>query len=289
LKSLGIYNRISRDNLLLLVFLLYILCPSADLIAQENFPIGSRPASLANAVVMESDIWSVSHNQAGLGDYHNFSIGFHHENKYVVPQAALHALALTIPVKPGTFGLSYTYFGYSLYNESKIGLGFGRSFGEKFSAGIQMNYHYIYVSPAYLSGEYENRHALTVEGGIQYKPSPKLRIGIHVFNPSRSHLSPMNTDTLITTLRAGISYSPVEKLWMAIETEKSLSYKLRIKSGIEYKLNKGLSLRTGIITSPFQNSFGLGFNISRINADVAFSHNEILGFMPHFSLQFRLK
>jgi hypothetical protein len=286
---LGIYNRISRNSHLLLVFLLYLFYTSPCIIAQENFPIGSRPAALANAVVMESDIWSVSHNQAGLGDYHNLSIGFHHENKYVVPEAALHALAFTIPVKPGTFGLSYTYFGYSLYNESKIGIAFGRSFGEKFSGGIQLNYHYIFVSPLYLSGEYENRHALTVEGGIQYKPSSTLRIGIHIFNPSRSRLLPTKSDTLGTTLRAGISYSPVEKLWMAIETEKSLSYKLRIKSGIEYQLNKGLFLRTGIITSPFQNTFGLGFNISRINADVAFSHNETLGFMPHFSLQFRLK
>lgn len=284
MKSLGIYNRNSRDYLLLLVFLMYILFPSPYIIAQENFPIGSRPAALANAVVMESDIWSVFHNQAGLGDYHNLSIGFHHENKYVVDEFALHALALTVPVNQGTIGFSYTYFGYPKYNESKIGLGFGKNFGDKFSAGVQVNYHYVYVF-----GEYENRHALTAEGGIQYKPIETIRIGIHVFNPSRSRLSPVDIDTLMTTLRAGFSYSPVEKLWMAIETEKNLDYNLRIKAGIEYEILKGLNLRTGIISHPVQNTFGLGFNISRISADVAFSHNQTLGFMPHFSLQVRLK
>ena len=76
---------------------------------------------------------------------------------------------------------------------------------------------------------------------------------------------------------------------MALETEKSLTQKLRIKSGIEYEIQKGLFLRTGIITHPVQNTFGLGFNISRINADVAFSHHETLGFTPHFSMQVRLK
>jgi hypothetical protein len=289
LKLSGIYNRITRDNFILLAFLLFIPGFFSGIYSQENFSIGSRPAALANAVVMESDIWAVNHNQAGLGDYHNFSIGFHHENKYVVDEFALHALALTVPVKPGTIGFSYTYFGYSRYNESKIGIGFGKSFGEKFSAGIQLNYHYIYASPLYGNGEYENRHALTVEGGIQYKPVKALRIGIHVFNPSRSSLSPTKIDTLVTTLRAGISFSPIEKLWMSLETEKSLRYNLRIKSGIEYQLNKGLFLRTGILTHPFQNTFGLGFCISRINADVAFSHNETLGFMPHFSMQYRIK
>jgi hypothetical protein len=284
LKLLRIYSRRWGDHLLLPVFLLFILIYTPLAFTQENFPIGSRAAALANAVVMDTGIWSVSHNQAGLGDYHYLSIGFHNENKYVIPEAALHALALTLPVRLGTFGLSYTYFGYSKYNENKIGLGFGKKLGPKLSAGIQLNYHYVFVIE-----EYESRHAVTVEGGIQYKPIPTIRMGLHLFNPSRSHLSPTNMDTLSTTLRAGISYSPFKKLWMAVETEKSLDYNLRIKSGIEYEIYDGLYLRTGIITHPVQNTFGLGFNIKRINADVAFSHDPILGFTPHFSFDVRLK
>jgi len=284
LNLYGKYSRIFGGFSLSPVFLSFFLFFSHFLFAQENFPVGSRPAALANAVVMESDIWSVSHNQAGLGDYHNFSIGFHHENKYIVDEFSLHSLALTLPVKPGTFGLSYTYFGYPKYNESKVGLAFGKNFGDRFSAGVQMNYHYVYIA-----GEYDSRNALTVEGGIQYKPAETIRIGIHVFNPTRSRLSPANLDTLSTTLRAGVSYSPVKKLWMAIETEKSLNNNLRLKSGIEYEILEGLSLRTGIVTHPVQNTFGLGFNIGRINADVAFTHTEILGFTPHFSMQVRLR
>jgi hypothetical protein len=233
---------------------------------------------------MDSGLWSVSHNQAGLGNYHNLGIGFHHENKFLVEEYALHAIVLTVPVRPGTFGFTYNYFGYPIYNQSKIGIAFGKSFGGKFSAGVQLNYHFIYVE-----GEYENLHALTVEGGIQYQPTRTLRIGVHLFNPSRSRLLPVDTDTLITTMRAGISYSPLEKLWMAIETEKSLNYNLRIKSGIEYEVLNGLYLRTGFVTNPVQNTFGLGFKISRINADVAFSHSQTLGFTPHFSMHVRLK
>jgi hypothetical protein len=284
LTNSGKYSSTITDKLQLLALLLFIPAISYTLCAQENFPVGSRAAALANAVVMESDVWSVSHNQAGLGDYHNLSIGFHHENKYVVDEFSLHSLALTVPVKQGTFGFSYTYFGYPKYNESKVGIAFGKSFGEKISAGIQVNYHYVYVA-----GEYDNRHALTAEGGVQYKPIPALRIGIHIFNPTRSRLAPTNIDTLATTLRAGISYTPVEKLWMALETEKSINNNYRLKSGIEYELLKGLHVRTGIITHPVQNTFGLGFNISRISADVAFSHNQTLGFTPHFSMQVRLK
>lgn len=284
MKHPGIYNKRPCKIDLFRVLLLFFLNPSLLIFAQENFPIGSRAAALANAVVMESGIWSVYHNQAGLGDFQDFSIGFHHENKYVVPEAPLHALVLTLPAKPGTFGFSYTYFGYSKYNENKIGLAFGKKLSETFFAGIQLNYHYVYVL-----GEYENQHALTIEGGIQYKPIPALRIGVHLFNPSRSQLLPLNTDTLNTTLRAGISYSPVEKLWMAIETEKCLKDYLRLKFGLEYEVYEGLYLRTGLRTYPIQNTFGLGFKIKRINADAAFSHDPILGFLPHISFDVKLK
>ncbi|MCB8994606.1 MAG: hypothetical protein H6538_03250 [Bacteroidales bacterium] len=276
------YCRKPGCNLLLPVFLLCFF--SVSLFAQENYPLGSRPAALANTYVMESDIWSVSHNQAGLGDYHKFALGFHHENRYVIEEYSLHAIALTLPVKAATFGLSYTYFGYSAYNESKIGIAYGRNFGDKISAGIQLNYHYEYIS-----GDYQSRHALTVEGGIQYKPLSNMRIGVHVFNPTRAQLSPVNLDTLTTCLRAGLSYSPIEKFWMGVETEKSINYEMRFKSGIEYEVIKGLNLRTGIITAPFQNTFGLGFKISRISGDVAFSHHQTLGFTPHFSMQIELK
>ena len=281
MNLIGRYNINIRKTLFSLFFLLYLPSFYPIVFAQENYPVGSRAAGLANAVVMESDIWSVNHNQAGLGDYHHFSLGFHHENKYIVDEFSLHSIALTVPVNPGTIGLNYTYFGYPQYNESKFGLGFGKSFGDKFSAGVQLNLHYVYIA-----GEYDNRKALTVEGGIQYKPIESVRIGVHIFNPTRSKLAPSYLDTLNTTVRAGISYSPVKKLWLAIETDKSLNYHLRLKSGIEYEILHGLSLRTGIVTHPVQNTFGLGFKIKKVNADLAFTHNEILGFTPHFSMEF---
>lgn len=251
------------------------------LYSQFNFPLGSRPAALANTYVMESDIWSVSHNQAGLGSYKHFAIGFHHENRFIVKEQSLHALALIVPVKSGTFGLSYSYFGFKEYNESKIGLGFGRTFGKRFSAGIQLNLHYLF-----LIEDYGNRNSLTVEGGLQYKPVDKIAFGLHVFNPTMSTISPYKQDTIPTTMRTGISFKPYKNLWLGFETEKSLDTELRLKGGIEYQVIESLFIRTGIITSPVQNTFGLGYEISWAKADIAFTRHEILGLTPHFTFQF---
>jgi len=269
-----------RMNLLTVIMLLL----SFSSFAQENFPLGSRPAALANAYVMESDLWSVFHNQAGLGSYNHFAIGFHNENKFLLKESSLHALALTLPVKPGTIGFSYSYFGFEKYNESKIGLGFGKTFGEKFSAGVQLNFHRIFQPT-----EYGNRNSLSIEGGIQYKPVNSVTLGLHIFNPTGTKISAYERDTIPTILRAGLSYKPYEKLWLGLETEKTLDSELKVKAGVEYRLLESLFLRTGIVTNPIRSSFGLGYQISKISADIAFTRDETLGFLPHFTFRFQFR
>ncbi len=249
----------------------------------DNYPLGTRAAALSNAYVMEADLWSVHHNQAGLGFQPKMAIGFHHENRFVVKEYSLHAVGFILPVRPGTFGISYSYFGYPVYNESKVGIGFGRQFGSGFSAGVQVNYHHNY-----LEGEFGNRNALTVEGGMQYQPGEILKFGIHLFNPTRSTISAPDTDTIPTTFRAGMSVQPLEKLTVFTQGEVRINQPSRFMAGVEYQLIQALDLRGGLVTNPFMTSFGIGYEINRISSDIAFTRHEILGFTPHFSFQVKL-
>lgn len=274
----GIIIRVKFFLLLLLSLLFtYPLYSQSD-----NFTLGSRAAALGNAYSMESGLWSVHHNQAGLGFYPHLAIGFHHENKFVVPENNLHAVGFTFPVNAGTFGLSYSYFGYSAYNESKLGLGFGKQFGNGFAAGVQINYHHNY-----LQGEFGNRNSFTVEGGVQYKAGENVILGAHLFNPTRSRIS-YDQDTIPTVFRTGASIRPLNELVVLFQVEKRLDRKLRIQSGLEYKILSSLYLRGGFMTQPFTTTFGIGYEIGKISADVAFSRHPVLGFTPHFSLQAKL-
>ena len=84
----------------------------------DNYLLGARFAAMGNASVMIPDLWSLSHNQAGLGWGRSTSAGFHFENKFVIPQYSLSAAGIAIPVKPGTLGVMIYYFGYSKYPKS---------------------------------------------------------------------------------------------------------------------------------------------------------------------------
>ncbi len=255
--------------------------------AHDNYLTGARYAGMGNVGVMCTDLWSVSYNQAGLGFYNHLSAGFYHENRFALSELALHSLAISLPTGTGTFGLNCTYFGYSLYNESKVGLGFGKSLTDKFSAGLQFNWLNTHIED-----ETGNIGAMTIEAGILAKPVKNLSIGFHIYNPTASHFSSHSLkEPIPVIIRFGVGYEYREKLFIALETEKDIEKDPAFfKAGIEYKIIQNLYARMGVMISNLvYHSAGLGLILKRIKIDFAFSHHQILGYTPHFSLQYTIK
>ncbi len=267
--------------------IIFILIPgflflyTDSLSANNNYPLGSRAAAMGNAAVAISDLWAVHHNQAGLAALSSFQAGFHHENKFMVPEFGLQALALALPVKPGTIALSYTYFGFSKYNESKLGLAFGRRFGESFSAGIQVNYLHTYIAD-----DFGDNSSLTVEGGFIAQPVTGLFIAAHIYNPNRTKIQTYYNEPVPTILRFGLAGLLGDRILAVFEAEMETAQKAVYKAGVEMGVLGSLYLRTGISSSPVQSSFGIGYILNRLVADLAFTNHQILGFTPHFTISY---
>jgi len=243
----------------------------------ENYLPGSRFAAMANASVMIPDIWSVSHNQAGLAYLQKINISFHYENRFIVPEYGLKAVAASIPTKPGSFGFSFNYFGYSKYHETKTGLAYSKLFGNKFSAGVQINYHTVFISE-----NYGKSYAISVEGGFMYQPVENLFIGAHIFNPSRSKYNTLDGDEYLpVSFRFGVGYNLVNRVMLALETQKEINFPAIWKLGIEFEALENLYLRGGLNSYPTGGSFGIGYEIVGLRADLAFSFHPQLGFTPH--------
>jgi hypothetical protein len=262
-----------------LIFIFGLGLPSTLLAGNYNYPVGARSASLAYASVSLTDLWSSFNNQAGLAWLRAPSIGFHYENRFLVKEYALHAGVFAMPLKPGTGALSYRYFGYSKYHESKIGLAFARKFSKSFSAGVQLNYHQTYLAEGY--GIY---NALSVEVGLIFKPVENLSIGVHAFNPNRAHSNVTSNEYIPTVFRLGAGYNLLGKAALFFETEKDLDLKPVYKGGIEVKAIENLDLRIGLSTGYMEYTFGVGYHGQLFEFDLAFSHHNILGYTPQASV-----
>ena len=249
----------------------------------DNYPVGARSAGMSHSTVMLSDIWSIYHNQAGMAWVENISFGVHFENMYFVEETSLKSAAFALPVKSGVFGLHFSYFGYSRYNEAKVGLSFAKSIADIVAVGIQLDYFNTNIG-----SEYGNQGAAVAEIGIQARPTENLYIGTHLFNVTRAKIPNYDEEPLPTIFRFGLGYNFFDKLLLTTEIEKDTSFKPIYKVGGEYRLLDNLYLRGGISTAHSRYSFGLGFMFKKIHADLAFSEHDFLGFTTHISMHISL-
>lgn len=249
---------------------------------KENVSIGGRSAGMGNASVTFTDLWSAHNNQAGMAYYKSMAAGVYYENRFMMKEMGQKAFTFVLPVKnSGVFGVNYSNFGYNLYNENKIGLAYAMPFGERVSAGLQLDYIYTHIAE-----DYGNRGAFTFEVGVRAVLIKNLVFAAHIFNPIRAKASKYSEERIPSIIKGGLSYTFSEKALISAEIEKDINYKPVFKAGAEYHIVKPLYVRIGIGTSPLVNTLGVGIEIHKFKIDIATMRHPVLGFSPQMSLSF---
>ncbi len=270
----------------LFIFKLSVL----NLIASDNYPVGARSAGVANASVTYSDLWSAFNNQGGLAQLKGISAGAYYENEFLVPDLSLKSFVFALPAdKAGVFALSATQFGGTLYNETKAGLAYSKQLGEKFSAGIQLDYLSTHIANDDGGYVYGTTNTFTVEGGFIAEPINNLTIGLHIFNPTRAKLAVYNDERVPTSVCFGGSYKFSEKVLLSSEIEKDGGENNIFKAGLEYHIVEQVFLRGGVASNPSLSSFGFGFKLKQLQVDLASTYHQVLGFTPQISLVYNFK
>lgn len=269
-----------KSKLIFLITLLLLLQLQSKA-GNENLPAGARSAAMGNAAVTITDMWAAFQNQAGLAHAKDVQIGVYNQLRYGQKELMHNAFVVAVPVKDiGTFALSASYFGYSVYNEQKIGIAYARSFGKTVSAAMQLNYNGIALNDNY----YGNNSTLTFEAGMRIELTPQLVLGVHAYNPTRSKLSSYNNERIPTTLKLGLAYLFNDKVQVAAEVEKTADVKPIFKTGVEYQFVKNMFLRAGFSTNQNHGYFGIGMQLKQLQINFAASFHQTLGFTPHTDL-----
>ena len=246
-----------------------------------SFMAGARQAGMAHVCVMNSDLWSSFHNQAGLAFNKSLSFGFNYENRFSIKELGTRSAAITIPAGRASFGAVYSHFGYSDFRRQMVGLACGMPLSDIIAAGVQIDYF-----SERTSGEYNNNQMLTCEAGIVISPSENLRLGMHVFNPVPNSI---RKSDMPTALRAGAGVILSKELFAGVETEMSTGHKLVIRTGFEYAAAGKLMMRGGFSTENNSFCFGAGYRAGPSFIDFAFTTHERLGITSSVSIIFILQ
>ena len=117
-----------------LLFIFFIL---------HNISLSAQTAeilSMGNTIAARSGAHAIFGNQAGLATLENSNLLISTERRFNLSELSSHSAGAAIATKAGTFGLAINYFGFSEFNEQKIGLAYARKLGKRFNVGAQVDY-----------------------------------------------------------------------------------------------------------------------------------------------------
>lgn len=270
-----------KRNLFMIGFLLSLLpCHSWEL----SSITGGRASSVGHCSVSFHDFWSIENNPAGLAKYPFISVGISYENRFLLKELSNIDAAFVIPVKIGTFGLSFNRFGFENYNENKIGLSYARAFGPYLKMGLQLDYLSFKFSD-----DYVKRRTVTFGLGLQSDITNDLCLGVYIFNPVNVSLKTLNNERVPIVFRFGFTYKMTKDFTAATEIEYDSDKNLDYRIGLEYNILKDFFIRVGVHTRPATACFGIGYEINRVVIDVAATMNQYTGVSFQSSLIFKIK
>lgn len=263
---------------------LILFCLLSELSFSQISNIIPFSSAIAETSVSDTRNWSAFNNPAMLGFVENPEIGIQFENRYILSALSTKSVQFGLPTKLLNAGLSFSHFGYSLYHEMMLGLGFARNFSDKFALGVQFNYY-----TAFFSASNSYRGALLAQVGLSVKLSSFLNIGFNGFNLFQTNIqTEFVTKRLPSVFSLGSEYffSP-ELLWRT-QIDKEVSSNYRFASGFEYQMLQQLKVKLGAYGSDYLvPCLGLGFKTGALLIDLNCELHPLLGLNTLAAIKYR--
>ena len=265
-----------------LIFLILFSVPK--FLSSQITNIIPSSSSIAQTSVADSHNWSSFNNPAMLGYIEQPELGIHFENRYLLSELSTKSVQLGYSTNAVNAGLSLSYFGYSLYHEMIVGLGFARNFSDKFAMGVQFNYY-----TAFFAASNSYRGALLPQLGLSVRLSPAFSLGFHSFNPFQTNI---DTELIIKRIPSVFSlgteyYFAPELVWRT-QVDKEVSSNYRFATGFEYRMLERMSVKLGAYGSDYLvPCLGVGFNSGRFLIDLNCELHPLLGLNTMAAVKYR--
>ena len=220
-------------------------------------------------------------NPAGLAHTgENLQAGASAEQRFGISDLTMATAGSAYERGLGGFGLQLGSFGFDAYNETRLGVAYGRKLSEKFSIGADFS------AFATSTEGYASTFDITFGLGAQLEIIPELSIGARIFSPFRTERLP--DEYLPQLLAIGLQYQPTDQLIFNAEFHQDTNHPGRFRGGLEYLPAEEISIRLGVATEATELSFGLGYQIiEKLDISAGAVWHEVLGVWPAVGVRWK--
>lgn len=233
---------------------------------------GARQIALSHSdAAFSNDVFALFTNPSGLAQINWRELGVYYSpSPFGVDELANAYAAYIEPFSFGNIAIGYMQYGFELYKENKIALGFSRNIDNKFFIGITGLYQNLSIE------RYGSDNTFTLNVGGLYYLSGITRVGLYAHNLFRATYG-SDPDQIPFVLGFGASYDFSNEITFNGSVEKEIDFEPSFRFGVEYSLIEYLTLRSGFMSEPSSYSVGIGIHYSSLNLDYAFFSHPDLG------------
>ncbi len=245
--------------------------------------LGARELAMGQTTTaLENSTFSVFSNPAMVPE-NNKTASFYSVRYYGFAEITDMAAAITFPTGAGVFGAGAHRYGFDLFNENRLRIGYKNSF-KGFRFGVVINYSHVAQG-----GGYGNAGAVGLDLGVAAPVTPEVWIGSKATNINQPKYGSLNDEELPRELSIGFSFRLSEAVIFSSDVVKDVRFPVSYRNGIEIVVFKPFFARAGITTSPQTVSAGFGYNSFYWGANVAVQRHEnrVLGYSPAIDLNIR--
>jgi len=250
--------------------ILFILLLYLNILPQYN--PGARQISMANSdVALANDVFSLFNNPAGLAQFNWREVGIYYSPApFGLTELSNGFVAYNEPFDFGSISIGGMTYGFDLYRESRVVLGYAYNYDNILFAGATVNYHTFSIQNYGSTGAFYFNL-----GGLVYILN-ELRWGFAVSNLNRATVADTD-DQIPMVFNTGFSFDLLQNFSLNFALEKDIRFNPSVQFGIEYDIIEYLSLRAGTSNDPSRFTTGVGINYSIFSLDYAFFTHQDLG------------
>ncbi|MBN8674827.1 MAG: hypothetical protein J0L56_11870 [Chitinophagales bacterium] len=266
------------------VFLVNLIC--FTLAAQSQTlrrPVAAPYAGFGAYSIQHADVFSFTSNPASLAQLKNAAAGVYAERRFLLSELSNYEAVTGITTTSGNFGLNMAYSGFSDYNETKLGLVYGRKLGTRLDIGAQFNYNSIRIAG------YGNAAAVSFEIGSVLHFTEKLHAGIHINNPVGGKFGKEQAEKLPSLYTLGLGYEASDNFFVSTEIIKEEDQPVNVNAGFQYRIIPQLLARAGVSSATTSGWAGVGLSWKSYRLDITSGYHPQLGFTPGLLLLINFK
>ena len=253
---------------------IYIICVTASAQAPYAFAVyGYRDQG--------KDVFGWLNNPSALASLKKQGAGIYSEKKYMLEELNYYALAAAVNAASGGFGFTMNYAGSTVYNETNIGVAYGRELATGIDAGMKIIWNRISI-PGYGMAS-----SFSVTAGATCILSEKFRTGVFVDQPLRSKYGIEKTETSPAIYSLGFGYEASGKFYAGAEIKKRQGEPVAMLTGIRYSILEQVRLDAGIEISNVNSYLGIHYLFRSMMLGLYTSYHMQLGFTPGIMISFQ--